>query len=209
MCDRMMNNQPSLSFGKPISLSVTCSDTISPTLMVQHYSTATLSQIMQTAWHHVLSHILPTQTHQPDQQTDLTLPYYPSVDWHQFVADGGRQITIDCYITDADEARKLNQQGRGKDYATNILSYPSDLPEAVQGLMDELPLGELVLCHQIISQQAQEQNKTIDAHLAHLLVHGLLHLLGFDHELGQFEQEQMEKLEIDILACLEIANPYL
>ena len=77
------------------------------------------------------------------------------------------------------EARAINFDARGKDYATNILSYASELPEAVLELLPALPLGELVICHAVVVNQTAEQGKTIEQHLTHLLVHGMLHLLGF------------------------------
>ena len=75
--------------------------------------------------------------------------------------------------------------------------------------MPDIPLGELIICHEVVEQQATEQNKTVANHATHLLVHGILHLLGFDHELGQAEQDEMEGFEIAILEKLGIANPYI
>nr|WP_115338236.1 rRNA maturation RNase YbeY [Moraxella caviae] len=119
-----------------------------------------------------------------------------------------KPITLDVYITEKNEAQALNLQARGKDYATNILSYPSDLPAEMLDLLPELPLGELILCHEVVQKEADAQGKTFLAHLTHLLVHGVLHLLGFDHELGEVEAEQMEGFEIEILSQLGVANPY-
>lgn len=115
---------------------------------------------------------------------------------------------LEIYVTDSIEGQALNLEARGKDYATNILSYPSELPESVMEILPTLPLGELVICHDVVIQQADEQGKTVDNHLTHLIVHGILHLLGFDHELGQAEQDKMESLEIAILQTLAIQNPY-
>lgn len=115
---------------------------------------------------------------------------------------------LEIYVTDSVEGRELNLEARGKDYATNILSYPSDLPESVMEILPSLPLGELVICHAVVVSQADEQGKTVREHLTHLIVHGILHLLGFDHELGQQEQDEMEGLEIGILQKLGITNPY-
>lgn len=115
---------------------------------------------------------------------------------------------LEIYVTDSVEGRELNLEARGKDYATNILSYSSELPESVLEILPSLPLGELVICHEVVVKQADEQGKTVQAHLTHLIVHGILHLLGFDHELGQQEQDKMEGLEIGILQKLGITNPY-
>lgn len=136
----------------------------------------------------------------------LVLPYFTDIDkvlWAE------KTKGLDIYITDAAEGRELNVEARGKDYATNILSYPSEIPVSIIELMPTLPLGELIICHEVVMREAAEQGKTIAQHISHLLVHGILHLLGFDHELGQDEQEEMESFEIDILAQLNLPNPYL
>ncbi|AAZ18485.1 conserved hypothetical protein [Psychrobacter arcticus 273-4] len=135
----------------------------------------------------------------------LILPYFDDIDTEQWQE---KIKALDIYITDEDEGRELNLEARQKDYATNILSYPSDLPAAIIGLMPTLPLGELVICHAVMVREAAEQNKAAVQHINHLLVHGILHLLGFDHELGQAEQDEMERFEIEILAGLNIPNPY-
>lgn len=107
-------------------------------------------------------------------------------------------------ITDADEIKMLNQQYRGKDYATNVLSFPADLPPEI-----ELPhLGDIVICAEVVEREAREQNKTSEAHWAHMVIHGTLHLLGYDH-IDDADAEIMEALETDILRSLNFANPYL
>ena len=135
----------------------------------------------------------------------LILPYFDDIDAEQWQE---KIKALDIYITDEDEGRELNLEARQKDYATNILSYPSDLPAAIVGLMPTLPLGELIICHAVMIREATEQNKEAVQHISHLLIHGILHLLGFDHELGQAEQDEMERFEIEILAGLNIPNPY-
>ena len=127
---------------------------------------------------------------------------FSDADWVDFAK------SLDIYICGVDEGRALNLEARGKDYATNILSYPSHLPSSVAKLIGRIPLGELILCHEVLTQEACEQGKSTDAHLTHLIIHGILHLLGFDHELGQAEQDEMEGFEIAILTTLGIANPY-
>lgn len=135
----------------------------------------------------------------------LILPYFDDIDAEQWQE---KIKVLDIYITDEVEGRELNLEARQKDYATNILSYPSDLPAAIIGLMPTLPLGELIICHAVMTREAAEQNKEAVQHISHLLIHGILHLLGFDHELGQAEQDEMERFEIEILAGLNILNPY-
>lgn len=137
----------------------------------------------------------------------LTLPYFefdtlPHQDWIALPK------SLDIYVCGVDEGRRLNFDARQKDYATNILSYPSKLSNDVCQLMNNVPLGELVICHDVVVREAHGQQKTPENHLAHLIVHGVLHLLGFDHELGQQEQDEMECFEIEILQGLNIANPY-
>ncbi|MCF4837249.1 rRNA maturation RNase YbeY, partial [Acinetobacter baumannii] len=105
-------------------------------------------------------------------------------------------------------SHQLNLQYREKDKPTNVLSFPSDIPEEVLPMLDALPLGDLVICIPVVLQEALEQKKTAQNHFAHLLVHGVLHLLGYDHETSDEDAEEMEGLEIEILAKLNIANPY-
>lgn len=139
-------------------------------------------------------------------QQGLVLPYFAQIDadtWYD------TEKTVDVYVTDPTEGRAINLEARGKDYATNILSYPSDLPADVLLMMPEIPLGELIVCHEVVVQQAKEQHKTLEQHISHLFVHGLLHLFGFDHELGAAEQAEMEGFEIAILAQHGVPNPYL
>jgi len=106
-------------------------------------------------------------------------------------------------IVDADEGQSLNLQYRGKDYATNVLSFPADLPPGLN-----LPLiGDLVICAPVVAREAAEQGKKPADHWAHLTIHGTLHLLGYDHE-EDGEAEAMEALETRILADLGIKDPY-
>lgn len=112
------------------------------------------------------------------------------------------EVTI--RVVDAIESQQLNLQYRGKDKATNVLSFPFQCPPGI-----ELPLlGDLVICAPVVAAEATEQGKALNAHWAHMVVHGCLHLLGFDH-INDADAEQMEAEEIQILQQLGINNPYL
>lgn len=114
-----------------------------------------------------------------------------------------RRADLAIRIVDEREGRSLNRHYRGKDYATNVLSFPAELPEGVN-----LPvLGDIVLCAPVVAKEAAEQGKTLKAHYAHLTIHGVLHLLGMDHD-DPREADAMEQLEREVLAGLEIDDPY-
>jgi probable rRNA maturation factor len=121
-----------------------------------------------------------------------------------------RDADLAIRIVGAKEGRALNRHYRGKDYATNVLSFPADIADGVKlpkGV--KLPLlGDLVLCAPVVAREAREQKKPLAAHYAHLTVHGALHLLGWDHQDAR-EAECMEQLEREILAGLGIDDPYL
>jgi len=106
-------------------------------------------------------------------------------------------------IVDTDEGRALNRDYRDKDYATNVLSFPAELPPGVPVPI----LGDLVLCAPVIAREAEEQGKPLKHHYAHMLVHGVLHLLGHDH-MDEDEAEAMEAIEREVLAGLGIPDPY-
>jgi probable rRNA maturation factor len=110
---------------------------------------------------------------------------------------------VSLYIVDEDESQQLNSQYRGKDYPTNVLSFPADIPEEVGVPL----LGDLVVCAPVVEREAQEQGKTLAAHWAHMLVHGSLHLLGFDH-IDDTEADEMEALETEIITGLGYPAPY-
>jgi len=107
-------------------------------------------------------------------------------------------------LVDDAEGAELNQQYRHKNGPTNILSFPFEVPDGME--MDLL--GDLVICAPLIAQEAEQQNKLAEHHWAHITVHGVLHLLGYDHVEEQ-DAEEMEALEIEILSGLDIANPYM
>ena len=128
--------------------------------------------------------------------------------WVAAALDGRiREADLAVRLVDAREGRSLNRHYRGKDYATNVLSFPADLPEGLpEGVRIPL-LGDLVLCAPVVAREAREQRKPLAAHYAHLTVHGVLHLLGWNHEDAR-EAECMEGLEREILAGLGIDDPY-
>jgi probable rRNA maturation factor len=130
--------------------------------------------------------------------------------WVAAALDGRiREADLAVRIVDNKEGRALNRHYRGKDYATNVLSFPADIAEGVKmpkGVKMPL-LGDLVLCAPVVAREAREQNKPLAAHYAHLTVHGALHLLGWDHEDAR-DADCMEALEREILAGLGIADPY-
>jgi len=138
----------------------------------------------------------------------------PGVEWLSSCANiayaGERGASAVLRIVDAGEAQGLNRDYREKDYATNILSFPSDFSEIPEGLLDECELsylGDLVVCADVVKQQAIEQKKTIDQHWAHLVIHGMLHLQGHDH-MSESEASTMEAIEIKLLGELGVPNPY-
>ena len=114
------------------------------------------------------------------------------------------EVEMTVRIVDEAESHALNLNYRGKDRPTNVLSFPFECPDEV-----ELPLlGDLVICRQVVEREAQEQDKPAMAHWAHMVVHGSLHLLGYDH-IEDDEAEEMESLETQIMTGLGFADPYL
>jgi probable rRNA maturation factor len=107
-------------------------------------------------------------------------------------------------ITDTHEIQALNHEYRGKNKPTNVLSFPF---EAMPGMAVNL-LGDVVLCAEVVEAEAKEQNKTPTAHWAHIIIHGCLHLLGYDH-ISEKEADEMEGLEIALLEQLGYNNPYI
>jgi probable rRNA maturation factor len=123
-------------------------------------------------------------------------------------SDTASGFEISVKIVDEAEGRALNKQFRKKDSATNVLSFPL-LDAALAGLPAEMPLalGDIVICGPVVAREASEQGKNSSDHWAHMLVHGALHLFGYDHETDQ-EAQEMEMLEARILAVGGIDNPY-
>ena len=116
----------------------------------------------------------------------------------------GDEVEMTVRIVDEAESHELNLTYRGKDRPTNVLSFPFECPDEV-----ELPLlGDLVICRQVVEREAAEQDKPLMAHWAHMVVHGSLHLLGYDH-IEDDEAEEMESLETQIMQGLGFDDPYL
>ena len=112
------------------------------------------------------------------------------------------EVTI--RLVDEAESNERNLTYRGKDKPTNVLSFPFEAPPGI-----ELPLlGDLIICRQVVEQEAAEQGKTVEAHWAHMVVHGTLHLLGYDH-IEDEEAEEMEALETEIMLALGYPDPYI
>lgn len=116
----------------------------------------------------------------------------------------GDEVEMTVRIVDEAESHELNLTYRGKDRPTNVLSFPFECPDEVA-----LPLlGDLVICRQVVEREAEEQEKPLMAHWAHMVVHGSLHLLGYDH-IEDDEAEEMESLETQIMQGLGFDDPYL
>jgi probable rRNA maturation factor len=114
---------------------------------------------------------------------------------------GDAELTI--RLVGREESRTLNHTYRGKDRETNVLSFPAELPDGV-----DIPLlGDIVICAPLVEQEALEQAKPVEHHWAHLTLHGLLHLLGYDH-VEESDAKEMEALETSLLASLGISDPY-
>jgi len=117
------------------------------------------------------------------------------------VTDQEFELTI--RLVNTDESQQLNKQFRQKDKPTNVLSFPFEVPDGIELNL----LGDLVVCVPVVKQEAKEQNKKLFDHWAHMIIHGCLHLLGYDH-INDVDADEMEALEIKILADLSINNPY-
>jgi|SRR5690554_153738 len=158
-----------------------------------------------------------TPTPHVDLHTDLPDADLPSASqvelWAQTAARlaGGARGEIAIRLIDAAESQSLNHDYRGKDAPTNVLSFPFELPE---GLPEELQaelgdgiIGDIAICAPVVRQEAQQQDKACEAHWAHMVVHGVLHLLGHDH-IDDHGADIMEALETNILSELGYPNPY-
>lgn len=119
--------------------------------------------------------------------------------------DGDFHIAVS--IVEPEYIQELNNQYRGKDYATNVLSFPFEASDAEVAALGFTELGDVIICPEVLEREASEQNKPLEHHWAHIAIHGMLHLLGYDH-IEEEEAQEMEGLERNLLADLGIADPY-
>jgi len=124
----------------------------------------------------------------------------------------GLDVEVSVKFTSDDEVHALNRGYRGKDKPTNVLSFPMVDPQLLESIAaadgGEVLLGDIVLAYGVCSAEASEKQVAVETHASHLLVHGTLHLLGYDHEQGDEEAETMEQVERDALAAMGISDPY-
>ena len=126
---------------------------------------------------------------------------------HAKTLDGG-EAEVSVKFTSDEEVRALNADWRGKDKPTNVLSFPMVAAKDI-GSAAEPMLGDVVLAHGVCASEAADRDISIETHAAHLVVHGTLHLLGYDHETGEADAEEMEETERQALAAIGIADPYM
>ncbi|RVU31366.1 rRNA maturation RNase YbeY [Neptunomonas marina] len=142
-----------------------------------------------------------------DVQREVELEAISDADFEQWVSCAltGRKTEgeVCICIVSPEESQQLNNDYRGKDKPTNVLSFPFDAPPEVPVSL----LGDLAICADVVASEAQEQGKPLRNHWAHMTIHGVLHLIGYDH-IKDADAEAMEALEVEILASLDIPNPY-
>ncbi len=117
-------------------------------------------------------------------------------------------VTVSLCFVGADESEQLNRRYRDRQYPADVLSFPSAVPAALREQFDSEPLGDIVVCAELAQREALSRDRPVDHHWAHLVIHGCLHLLGYDHA-ARKDAADMEKIEIEILRNLGIPDPYL
>jgi probable rRNA maturation factor len=129
--------------------------------------------------------------------------------WINAVPDAGdSEPSLTIRIVDEQEAQRFNRELRNRDYATNVLSFPAELPEGLPVELRQSQLGDILICAPVVVREALEQQRAEADHWAHLTIHGVLHLLGYDHE-RRDEAVAMESLETEILEKVGVSDPYL
>ena len=125
--------------------------------------------------------------------------------WSNFAMSDLKNVSdMTIRIVDADEIQSLNHAYRQKNQPTNVLSFPAEIPDEIN-----LPLlGDIVICSSVVEKEAEVQQKSLESHWAHMVIHGTLHLLGYDH-LNDVEATEMESKEIEILSHFGYSNPYI
>lgn len=154
---------------------------------------------------------------------DTDIEHWPKADWLAIAARAAEaageivpelaheRLLVSLLFTSDAEVHALNREWRDKDKPTNVLSFPMLEREDLVHLDPDGPpemLGDIALAYETCAREAAEKGISLDAHATHLIVHGLLHLAGYDHEISEADADKMEQLEINILALLGIANPY-
>jgi probable rRNA maturation factor len=148
-------------------------------------------------------HNLELDVQYPDTRLEAELTPELVERWVRGALLGPAELAI--RFVDAEEGQTLNREYRGKDYATNVLTFAYN--EGAEIADDEPTQADIVLCTDVLQREADEQKKTVEEHAAHLVVHGVLHAQGFDHETDE-EAEEMEQLERDIMEALGYPDPY-
>ena len=149
------------------------------------------------------AHALSLAVQYPDARLAPSLPRQKIRRWVQAALLGPAELTI--RFVDAAEGRTLNRDYRAKDYATNVLTFAYN--EGADIAADEPTRADIILCTDVLEREAGEQKKTVEEHAAHLVVHGVLHAQGYDHEHDE-EADEMERFERDVLAVLGYPDPY-
>jgi probable rRNA maturation factor len=148
-------------------------------------------------------HPLDLDVQYPDTRLESTITPELVERWVRATLLGPAELTI--RFVDSAEGQTLNRDYRGKDYATNVLTFAYN--EGEELAEDEPTQADIILCTDVLQREASEQNKTVEEHAAHLVVHGVLHAQGYDHEHDE-EAEEMEQFERDIMEVLGYPDPY-
>lgn len=129
----------------------------------------------------------------------------------KWAAEIAQRLEEPCHISvtlvEPDHIQELNKEYRGKDYATNVLSFPFQAEQEDISNLGYEELGDIIICPEVLEREAKEQDKQLEHHWTHIVIHGILHLLGYDH-IEEEEAQEMESLEKQLLATLGIPDPY-